>query len=205
MTTSASRRHLLRLSALALSTLALGAHAEAPWPEAKPITWIVGFVPGGSVDVLTRAFAKAVSDQIGQSIVVDNVPGASGALALKQAARAKPDGYTLVTVPGPVLFGQAQPEVGRELQAVGLLSQGPIVLVGGAALAPTDLSSLIAAMKKNPQQWDYASSGIGTGQHLAGELFNQMAGTQMLHVPYKGGGQAVVDVVGGQVKLACWA
>lgn len=202
MTTSTGRRHLLRLAALATTaTLALGAHAEQPWPEAKPITWIVGFVPGGTVDVLTRAFAKAVSDQIGQTIVIDNVPGASGALALKQAARAKPDGYTLVTVPGPVLFGQQQPEVGRELQAVGLLSQGPIVLVGGASLAPTDLTSLIAAMKKNPQQWDYASSGIGTGQHLAGELFNQLAGTQMLHVPYKGGGQAVVDVVGGQVKL----
>ncbi|WP_295379814.1 tripartite tricarboxylate transporter substrate binding protein [uncultured Pseudacidovorax sp.] len=201
MTTSTGRRHLLRLSALALATFTLGAHAEQPWPEAKPITWIVGFVPGGTVDVLTRAFAKAVSDQIGQTIVIDNVPGASGALALKQAARAKPDGYTLVTVPGPVLFGQQQPEVGRELQAVGLLSQGPIVLVGGASLAPTDLGALIAAMKKNPQQWDYASSGIGTGQHLAGELFNQLAGTQMLHVPYKGGGQAVVDVVGGQVKL----
>ena len=202
MTSFHSRRRLLRLAALATTaTLALGAHAEQPWPEAKPITWIVGFVPGGTVDVLTRAFAKAVSDQIGQTIVIDNVPGASGALALKQAARAKPDGYTLVTVPGPVLFGQQQPEVGRELQAVGLMSQGPIVLVGGASLAPTDLGALIAAMKKNPQQWDYASSGIGTGQHLAGELFNLLAKTQLQHVAYKGGGPAMIDVMSGQVPV----
>lgn len=201
---SLNHRRSLRYiaSLLAAASLCLAAHAEKPWPTAKPITWIVGYVPGGSVDVLTRAFAKSVSEQIGQSIVVDNVPGASGALALQQAARAGADGYTLVTVPGPVLFGRPQPQIGEELRSVGLLSQGPIVLVGAAGNAPADLKALIAAMKKDPDKWTFASSGIGTGQHLAGELLNAMAGTKMLHVPYKGGGQAVVDVIGGQVKLA---
>lgn len=199
---SLARRSLLRIAAL-LAAVPLGtaAYADKPWPTVRPITWIVGYVPGGSVDVLTRAFAKSVSEQIGQSIVVDNVPGASGALALQQAARAGGDGYTLVTVPGPVLFARPQPQIGTELKAVAMLSQGPIVLVGRAAQAPADLKALIAAMKAEPDKWDFASSGIGTGQHLAGELFNTMAGTKMLHVPYKGGGQAVVDVTGGQVKL----
>lgn len=189
------------LGLLACAALPLAAHADTPWPQAKPITWVVGFVPGGTVDALTRAIAKSVSEQIGQSIVVDNKPGASGALGLQFTARAPADGYTLITVPGPIVFGRAQPEIGRELRAVGLLSQGPIVFVGTAKEAPADLKALVAAMKKDPDKWDFASSGTGTGQHLAGELFNTMAGTKMVHVPYKGGGQAVIDVVGGQVRL----
>lgn len=174
---------------------------EKPWPTAKPITWMVGFVPGGSVDVITRVIAKAVSEKIGQSIVIENRPGASGALALQATARAPKDGYTLVTVPGPVLYGQRQPEIGKELSAVALMSQGPIVLVGKKEGAPGDLSELIQAMKKTPSQWNFASSGTGTGQHLAGELFNSMAGTEMVHIPYKGGGQAVTDIIGGQTSL----
>lgn len=187
---------------LAATCLWSAAAADAPWPTAKPITWIVGFVPGGSVDVLTRAVAQELSAAIGQSIVIDNKPGASGALALNQAARAPADGYTLITVPGPVLFPRPQPQIGRELSAVALVSQGPIVLVGGAQQAPANLAELIQAMKKEPSGWSYASSGTGTGQHLAGELLNAMAGTQMVHVPYKGGGQAVTDVIGGQIGLA---
>lgn len=174
---------------------------EKPWPTAKPITWMVGFVPGGSVDVITRVIAKAVSEKIGQSIVIENRPGASGALALQAAARAPRDGYMLVTIPGPVLYGQRQPEIGKELSAVALMSQGPIVLVGKKEGAPGNLSELIQAMKKAPSQWNFASSGTGTGQHLAGELFNSMAGTEMVHIPYKGGGQAVTDIIGGQTSL----
>jgi len=193
----------LRLLSAFVLTVTLAAHADTvtPWPTAKPITWIVGFVPGGSVDVLTRSVAKAVSEKIGQAIVIDNRPGASGALGLQLAAKSPSDGYTLGTVPGPILHAQRQPEIGRELSAVALMSQGPIVLVGTATGARANLAGLIAAIKKNPEPWSFASSGNGTGQHLAGELFNTMAGTQMVHVPYKGGGQAVTDVIGGQVAL----
>jgi len=183
------------------SWLASAADTAKPWPTAKPITWVVGYVPGGSVDVLTRAIAKVVSEKLGQNIVIENRPGASGTLALQHVSRAPGDGYTLVTVPGPILHAQRQAEIGRELTAIGLMSQGPIVMVGTAANAPANLKELIAAMKKNPDRWSFASSGIGTGQHLAGELFNSMAGTAMIHVPYKGGGQAVTDIVGGQVTL----
>lgn len=201
MLRSKLRRTLVCISSLLLAGIGTSAQAQQPWPTAKPITWIVGYVPGGSVDTLTRAFAQGMSEQLGQSIVIENKPGATGALALQQAARADKNGYTLITVPGPVLFGRPQPEIGKELKAVGILSQGPIVLVGSAAHAQPDLKALIATMKKDPDHWDFASSGIGTGQHLAGELLNTMAGTSMLHVPYKGGGQAVVDIASGQVKL----
>ncbi len=205
MTSALFRRALLAAAtasvACAMAPVAALAQ-DKPWPAAKPITWVVGFVPGGSVDVLTRSIAKVASEQLGQSIVIDNRPGASGALALQYTARAAADGYTLVTVPGPIIHAQRQPEVGRELGAIALMGQGPIVLVGGAANAPNSVKELIAAMKKNPTQWNYASSGTGTGQHLAGELFNSIAGTRMVHVPYKGGGQAVTDVISGQVSLA---
>lgn len=199
---SFSRRVLVAAAAvICLPATVLAAGDAGTWPHAKPITWIVGYVPGGSVDVITRSVAKAVSDRIGQTIVIDNRAGASGAIALQYAARAANDGYWLITVPGPIIHAEKQPALGRELSSVSLMSQGPIVLVGAAANARSNLQDLIGAMKKSPQDWSYASSGTGTGQHLAGELFNAMAGTKMIHVPYKGGGQAVTDVVGGQVSL----
>ena len=186
---------------LPATVLAAGDDAAA-WPHARPITWIVGFPPGGTVDVLTRITARKLGEKTGQAVVIDNRPGASGAIALQAAARAAPDGYTIITVPGPVLYASHPPEVGKELVAVATLAQGPMVLVSGLPNAPATVAELIAAMKKNPAAWSFASSGIGTSQHLAGELFNVTAGTAMTHVPYKGGGQAVVDVVGGQVPLA---
>jgi tripartite-type tricarboxylate transporter receptor subunit TctC len=188
-------------AALCLSVPVLAAGDTSAWPNAKPITWIVGFSPGGTVDVLTRIAARKLGERTGRQVVVENRPGASGAIALQAAAKAAPDGYTLITVPGPVLYAVQQPELGKELTAVALLAQGPMVLVSGMPNAPAQVSDLIQAMRKNPAAWSYASSGNGTSQHLAGELFNVSAGTAMTHVPYKGGGQAVVDVVGAQIPL----
>ncbi len=205
-TTPLSRRGLssaLVCAALAAAWPLSSQAADPPWPAAKPITWIVGFAAGGTTDVLTRAVARLLSEKTGQPVVVENKPGASGALALQYMTKATPDGYTLITVPGPVLFPQQVPEVGRELQAVALLAQGPMVLVAPTSNAqPPDLQALMAAVRKNPQAWSYATSGTGTSQHLAGELLNQMAETKIVHIPYKGGGQAIADVVGGQVPLA---
>ena len=171
-----TRCHALRpLAAAALLALALptarAADSPAHAPQGKPITWIVGFAPGGSLDVLTRHVARQLEARAGVSVVVENRPGASGAIGLQAAAKAPADGLTLVSVPGPQLSGPRQPEV-------------------------------VAAMKAKPGQWSYASSGTGTSQHLAGELLNALAATSMVHVPYKGGGQAVTDVVGGQIPLA---
>lgn len=197
-----SRRTILAATmSLCMPAAFLAAGEPAAWPHAKPITWIVGFAPGGTVDVLTRLAAKKLSEKTGQSVVVENRAGASGAIALQAAAKAAADGYTLITVPGPVLYATAQPEVGRELMAIATMAQGPMVLVSGLANAPAQMPDLIQAIKKNPSAWSYASSGNGTSQHLAGELLNVTAGITMTHVPYKGGGQAVIDVVGGQVPL----
>jgi tripartite-type tricarboxylate transporter receptor subunit TctC len=195
-------RRLLAAAAVLSSPVTVLAAGDADtWPRAKPVTWIVGFAPGGTVDVLTRIAARKLGEKTGQSVVVENRPGASGAIALQAAAKAAPDGYTLITVPGPVLHATQPPEVGKELTAVAVLAQGPMVLVSGLPNAPARLPDLVQAMKKDPAAWSYASSGNGTSQHLAGELLNVSAGTAMTHVPYKGGGQAVIDVVGGQVPL----
>lgn len=201
-TLSLFRRSMLVAAALALALPGHAAGNGAAWPNGKAITWLVGFPPGGSLDVLTRIAARQLAERTGQPVVVENRPGASGAIALQAAAKAAPDGYTLITVPGPILSPANPPEIGRELVAIATLAQGPMVLVGGAATAPTTVSELVAAMRKNPDAWSYGSSGNGTSQHLAGELFNTSAGTAMRHIPYKGGGQAVIDVVGGQVPLA---
>lgn len=201
MSSCRSRRLVLAAGLAAALALPSARADERPWPGARPITWLVGYVPGGSVDVLTRTLARALSERLGQSIVVDNKPGASGALALQAAAKAAPDGYTLLTVPGPLVQSARLPQIGQGLSAIALMAQGPIVLVGAPANAPAHLPELIAAMKKTPDQWSYASSGIGTAQHLAGELFNSQAGTAMVHIPYKGGGQAVTDLVSGQTRL----
>ncbi len=196
------RLSLIVAAAMAVALPAHGAGDAVAWPHARPITWLVGFPPGGSLDTLTRIAARQLAEKTGQSVVVENKPGASGAIALQAAARSAADGYTLITVPGPLLSHTRTPEIGQELVGIATLAQGPMVLVGGAATAPATVAELVAAMRKNPDAWSYGSSGNGTSQHLAGELFNTTAGTAMRHIPYKGGGQAVIDVVGGQVPLA---
>ncbi len=169
---------------------------------ARPITWIVGFAPGGSADVTARLVAKKIEASLGQPVVVENRPGASGAIALGAAAKAAPDGYTIVTIAGPeVTANKAMPELGKELAGVAALASGPMVLVGTTATPmPPTLKDLLASAKTN--SYNFGSSGIGSSQHLAGELINQTAGTKLVHVPYKGGGQAAVDLLGGQIPLA---
>ncbi len=192
------RRTLGLLGAAALITAATPAFAQST----RPITWLVGQPAGGTVDVLTRLVARQVEQILGQTVVVDNRPGAAGAIALQVAAKAPKNGFTLVTVPGPILTNVPVPQIGKELAGVAMLAKGPMVLVGTTATPlPGSLEGLLAAAKKDPKSFSFASSGNGTSQHLAGELVNQMANTQIVHVPYKGGSQAVTDVVGGQVPL----
>lgn len=181
--------------------IAGAAEPKLDWPG-KQITWVVGFVPGGTADVLTRIAAREVARETGLNVVVENRPGASGAIALQLVARSTPaDGY-LLTVPGPLIYPTPQPEIGRELAPVMLLAQGPMVVVGPAAGAQKSLLDVLAEARRHPENWSYGSSGNGTSQNLAGELLNQYAGTRVLHIPYKGGGQAVADVAGGQIPLA---
>lgn len=198
------RRAMLLAIAATFSILPLtaGAADDAPWPRGKPITWLVGYPPGGTVDVMARAIANKLTEKTGQPVLVDNRPGASGMIALQAAARAPADGYTMITVPGPDLFKQKVPEIGAELSAVAMIAQGPMVLVGSGSLPSADLKTLLQDVRRDPSRWSYGTSGIGTSQHLAGELLNNMAGTAMRHVPYRGGAAAANDVVGGQLPLA---
>lgn len=193
---------LLRCLLIAGAALTpLAAHAENAWPAERPITWLVGFAPGGSVDVITRAVAQQVGSMLKQSIVIENKAGATGALSLASASRAKPDGYTLVTAAGPILRQDKAADIGRGLTGVATLAEGAVVLVGPKG-GPRDIGQLIALIKKDPSKFSFASSGVGSGQHIAGEMFNLALGAHMVHVPYKGGNQAVADLLGGQVPLA---
>ncbi len=177
------------------------AQAGLDWP-AKQITWVVGFVPGGTADVLTRIAAQELARQSGLNVIVENRPGAAGAIALQLVARSKPEDGYLLTVPGPLVYPTPQPRIGHELSPVILMAEGPMVIVGPAKNARATLQDVLADARRRPEAWSYGSSGNGTSQNLAGELLNQYAGTRMVHVPYKGGGQAVSDVAGGQIPLA---
>jgi tripartite-type tricarboxylate transporter receptor subunit TctC len=174
---------------------------DSAWPT-KPITWIVGFGAGGSADAVSRLVAQRLEQKLGQPIVIENRTGASGSIALRAAATATPDGYTIVTMPGPVITETPMPKLGGELTAVSELARGPMVLVGTMANAmPDDIKALLADLKSNPEKYEYASSGNGTSQHLWGELIKQETGLNMVHIPYKGGNQAAMDVIGGQTSL----
>lgn len=185
---------------LAAMNTSMAAEAESTWPT-RPLSWLVGFAPGGSADVMTRIAADKLSKKLGQPVVVENRPGASGSIALKLAAQADEQKPYLITVPGPIFYPQPEPQIGKELQAVILMAQGPMVVVGSSKNKQKTLGEIIDAVKSEPDSWSYATSGTGTSQHLAGELLNEKAGINMLQIPYKGGGQAVADVVGAQVPL----
>ncbi|MGN6580316.1 MAG: Bug family tripartite tricarboxylate transporter substrate binding protein [Bordetella sp.] len=194
------RYWIAALAACAVLPLA-AAGATLDWPSDR-IDWIVGFAPGGTSDVLTRIAAKELSRRTGKAVIVENKTGASGAIALQYVAHAAPSAGLLLTVPGPLIYPAPEPELGKDLQPVALLADGPMVIVGPASSAKPSIQAIVDDARAHPGAWSFASSGIGTSQHLAGELLNQMAGTHIVHVPYKGGGQAVTDVIGGQIPLA---
>lgn len=171
------------------------------WPQ-HPVRWIVGFSAGGTADILTRIAAQQLAKKIGKSVIVENRPGASGALALNLVAKSRPEDTLLITVPGPIIFPREEPVIGKELDPVIMLAEGPMIIVGPASNPQHRLADVIADAKQNPTKWSYGTSGTGTSQHLAGEMINELAGTKMMQIPYKGGGQAVSDVVGAQVPLA---
>lgn len=187
--------------AATLLMAATAVHADDTWPQ-KPVRWIIGFAAGGSADTLTRIAADQLAEKLGQSVVVENRPGASGAIALQHVAQTSPDDTVLITVPGPIIFPSPQPQIGKELAPIMLLAEGPMIVVGPAANKASTLAEIVQDAKAKPDAWSYATSGTGTSQHLAGELINHLTGAHLLQVPYKGGGQAVTDVVGAQLPLA---
>jgi tripartite-type tricarboxylate transporter receptor subunit TctC len=201
------RRQLLTGGGAAALAAATGrVFAQGKYPE-RPITLVVPTAPGGTTDFTARLIADPLSRALGQPVVVDNKPGASGNIGNQMVARAKPDGYTLLLaysgyqVGNPHLFKKAGWDPIKDFAPVGMLTRAPQVLVARANLPAGNLRELIAYAKANPGKLNYASSGNGSIQHISGELFKQLTGTQITHIPYKGAGPAVQDLLGGQVDL----
>jgi len=175
------------------------------WP-AKPVRFIVPFPPGGSTDVAARTVAERLTRAFGQQVVVDNRGGGGGAIGTVEAARAAPDGYTLLFVADPVItlhlvVKSVQFDMQRDFSAVTQVTTQPIAVAVHASLPVASVKELVAYAKANPGKLSFAHSGTGSGQHMSGELLKKMAGIDIVHVPYKGGGPAVQDLVAGQVPL----
>lgn len=175
------------------------------WP-AKSVTFVVPFPAGGSNDVVARVVAEGVRKRFGQAVVVDNKPGANGALGVDAVLRAPKDHHSFLVASDSVsllpLFRTAPWDLAKSFVPIAVLSYQPIVVVTAASSALKTIKDLQAASRSKPDQVPYATSGQGSIQHLVGELFSQNLGINLLHVPYKGGGQAVNDVVAGQVPVA---
>jgi tripartite-type tricarboxylate transporter receptor subunit TctC len=185
--------------------LALAAPAFAQDYPTKPIKLIIPFPPGGSNDVVGRMIALQLSDRLGQQVVVDNRGGAGGIIGTEVAAKAAPDGYTLLVVSiahavSPWLY-QLHYDPIKSFTPISILASGPNVLVVHPSLPVHSVKELIALAKEKPGELNYASAGIGSFQHLSGELFKLTAGVDLVHVPYKGGGPAMTDVIGGHTKI----
>ena len=188
-----------------VAVLSLQAHAQA-WPS-KAVRLVVPYPPGGSTDVAARPVAEKLSKAFGQPFVIDNRAGASGAIGAAEVARAEPDGYTILFAADPVttlhlVMKNVQFDVARDFVAITQVTTQPLAVAVHASVPANTIQEFVALARANPGKYSFAHSGIGTGQHFAGELLKKMAGIDMAHVPYKGGGPAVQDLVAGQVPAA---
>ena len=186
---------------LALASLA----AQAQGYPSQTVRIIVGFPPGGTTDVIGRLVAQELTESLGRAVVVENRPGASGTIGSGIAAKATPDGHTLLVVSSthgtaPSLYASL-PYEDKDLVPAALIATTPYVLVVHPSMAATNMAQLIAYLKQNPGKVEYASSSPGTAQHLAGELIQRMAGVNIVHVPYKGTGALMPDLLAGRVPM----
>lgn len=200
-----TRRQLLIASAGVAASIALPASGAGTYPE-RPVMIVVAYPPGGQNDVAARIAAKALSTQLKQPVIVDNKAGAGGIVGAQAASRAPPDGYTLLLVAiNHSILTALKPNMPYNLEKdfapIGMLAAFPIILVTHPSLAVTSVKDLIAYAKANPNKLTYGSSGPGGGTHLAAELFCNLAGVKMMHVPYKGSAPAITDLLGGHIQL----
>src|SRR5437764_952865 len=183
----------------------IGAMAQT-WPV-KPIKWVVPFAAGGTTDILARTVGDKLSVALGQPVVVDNRPGAGGAVGADYTAKSPPDGYTIMggTISthaiNASLYKSLPYDPIKDFVPITMIVRLPNLLVVNPEIPAKNVGELIALLKANPGKYSFASSGNGTSQHLSGELFKTMAGIDMQHVPYKGSPPALQDVVGGQVSM----
>lgn len=201
-----SRRLLLQAAGAALAAPWVAHSHAATVAGGRPISLVVSYPAGGGADLIARIIAPRLADALGQSVVVENKPGASGQLAASQVARATPDGSTLLLdassfAVNPSLFPKLPYDSAKAFTPLAVLAIFPNVLVCTPGFSAKSVKDVIQLAKAKPGELTYASSGNGSAQHLAGAMFEGRAGVQLLHVPYRGGGPAMTDVMGGQVPL----
>jgi len=192
---------------LGAALLAFAASVLAQAYPSKPVRMLVGFPPGGANDIVARIFAAKLSEELGQSVVVENRPGNAGVIGAEAVAKAAPDGYTLylgstgTNSIAPALTSKLPYDAVTGLAPVSLVGSTPSCLVVNASVPAQNVREFVALAKSKPGKLSYASSGNGTTLHLGGELFKLIAGVDLLHIPYKGNAQALSDVIGGQVDM----
>ncbi|HET7160760.1 MAG TPA: tripartite tricarboxylate transporter substrate-binding protein, partial [Burkholderiales bacterium] len=206
--------HRVTLGTAVCAALGLLAITQHPFAKAavdiaypaRPIRLVVPFAPGGSNDIMARLLGQKFSESLKQQVVIDNRGGASGIIGTDIVAKAPADGYTLLMMSltlsvNPSLYGKLPYDTQKDLIPVTLVATAPLMLVISPALPAKSVRELIAYAKSNPGKLNFGSGGAGTTPHLAGEMLSGMAGVRMTHVPYKGGGPALADLVGGQIQL----
>jgi len=194
-----------RLVAFAFAALALGAQAAEPYPS-KPIRILVGYTAGGAVDAVARIVGQHMSSTLGQPVIIENKPGAGTNIAVRTLIDSAPDGYTLMLTANALaanmaLYHPAPFDAERDVAPVGLVGRVPVVIATRADSDIKSLAGFVQRAKAKPGDVQYATPGNGSTPHLAVEMFAHSAGIQLTHVPYKGGSQAITDVLGGQVPL----
>ena len=199
------KRFIRAAAAIAAASFALAAPAQG-YPS-RPVKIIVPFAPGGFTDVVARILQTQLGAALGQPVVIENKPGAGSTIGTAEVSKAKPDGYTLAMVStthviSPSIYKKMPYDALADFTPVMKLAEGPYVLVVHPSLPARTVKELVALAGAEPGKIDYASSGNGSSQHLVGALFGQMAGVTLNHIPYKGSGQAMQDLVGGQVKVS---
>src|SRR5262245_27483127 len=181
--------------------------ASAQQYPARPVRFVVPFAPGGSVDTLARTVGPKLGDALGQQIVVDNRPGGNGDIGMLIVAKAPPDGYTILLgyianlAIAPSLYATMPYDPGKDYAPITAIATSPNVLTAHPSVPAKGLQDLIALARAKPGTVNFASTGVASVGHLTGELLNSLAGMNMTHVPYKGGGQAIIDLVGGHVQV----
>ena len=192
--------------AIALIVGGGAAFAQAPKYPAKAVRMLVGFAPGGATDIIARLLAPSLTESLGQSVVVENRPGASSQIAGQLVARSAPDGYTLLMttqtlMTSQMIEGKTFPDLTKDFAAVSLSATSPLILVVNPSLPAKSVKELIALARARPGELNYASGGLGTTPHMSGELLATQARLKLVHVPFKGEGPALIDVIAGHLPM----
>src|SRR5919106_3258403 len=193
------------IAGLALAASAGAVFGQTKYPV-KPVRMLVGFAPGGATDIIARSIAPGLGESLGQTVIVENRPGASSQIAGEAVAKAPPDGHTLLMTTQTLMTSmmiekKSYPEFGKDFAPVALCATSPLILVVNPSLPVKSVKELIALARSRPGQLNYGSGGVGTTPHLSGELLATMARVKVVHVPYKGEAPALIDVIAGHLPV----